>query len=80
VALHDRMPEVRNLAVALLGDRLSELPTLRRGLEEVSKTGSVPSNRATAVRYLAAAARWRGCAAALSSPGTRCRRPPCSSA
>jgi len=51
------VPEVRNLAVALLGDRLSELPTLRRVLEEVVKTDAFPSNRATAARYLAPAPR-----------------------
>jgi hypothetical protein len=57
VALHDPVPEVRNLAVALLGDRLSELPTLRGVLEEVRKTDALAANRAAAARFLTAAPR-----------------------
>jgi hypothetical protein len=61
VARKDPDPQIRNAAVALLGDRMAALPTLRPILEEVRKTDGAPKNRELANRYLAQAdARGRG--------------------
>lgn len=52
IARQDRVPEMRNAAVALRGDRLKTLPTLRPVLEDVEKRDRVPANRALAARCL----------------------------
>jgi hypothetical protein len=46
---------VRGAAIALLGDRLTVLPTARPVLEDVRKTDAISTNRAMAARYLTAA-------------------------
>jgi len=53
VARRDPEPTVRSAVVALLGDRLRTLPTLRPVLEEVERKDSAAKNRELAGRYLA---------------------------
>jgi hypothetical protein len=61
VARKDPDPQIRNAAVALLGDRMAALPTLRPILEDVGKNDGAAKNRELANRYLAQAdARHRG--------------------
>ncbi len=55
VACKDSDPQIRNAAIALLGDRMNALPTLRPILETVAKNDNVAGNRDLANRYLARA-------------------------
>jgi HEAT repeat protein len=57
VARKDPTPGVRNAAVALVGARLAQLPSLRPILEDVQKHDREEKNRALAARYLAPASR-----------------------
>jgi len=55
MARNDPGAGVRGAAIALLGDRLTVLPTARPVLEDVRKSDAISTNRAMAARYLTAA-------------------------
>jgi hypothetical protein len=52
VARTDPAPAVRSAAIALLGDRLATLPTLRPVLDEIRARDAEARNRELAARYL----------------------------